>query len=365
MTEIHFDERDSSHFLHCQYPCVINRGGQTWPDATEYIEFRRKEAIESKGKFMNNEELQDLDFKIMKHALKVKFKQHPDLREMLLATGQAKIVFDTVADSFWGVATLGKSKRQRNQMGELLMEVRTTMKRYEEKLQCKRAKWERPATIRFKQHDKDSFLSNHYPSIIKEEWAPWPIGDGDFGDKTWPTAADYFTDKSNRELDRKGWMRYELDERESEEHDYRVMKHVLTQKFRQHPELAQKLLDTGGAKLVMETSSDSFWGDPEYCGCRVAQNHMGKLLMQLRHTLQQEQPATDTKRKREEACCIVCATAFPNKELDVQGWTLLCASCADYNELGLGRLCPVPKRIPDKKEDSHDGGGTSDEDMGF
>jgi predicted NAD-dependent protein-ADP-ribosyltransferase YbiA (DUF1768 family) len=58
-----------------------------------------------------------------------------------------------------------------------------------------------------------------------------------------------------------------------------VMEVGLRQKFRQNPELLQKLLDTGDAYLEEgNTWNDRYWGV-----CRgVGQNKLGHLLMKLR-----------------------------------------------------------------------------------
>jgi hypothetical protein len=39
---------------------------------------------------------------VMRAAVRAKFRQHPELREILLATGDARIVEHTVNDAYWG-----------------------------------------------------------------------------------------------------------------------------------------------------------------------------------------------------------------------------------------------------------------------
>jgi ribA/ribD-fused uncharacterized protein len=58
-----------------------------------------------------------------------------------------------------------------------------------------------------------------------------------------------------------------------------LMKRLLVAKFTQHPELLQRLKDTGDAILI-EDSSDSFWGIGGKRG--KGENMLGKLLMQVR-----------------------------------------------------------------------------------
>jgi ribA/ribD-fused uncharacterized protein len=58
---------------------------------------------------------------VMHKALVAKFTQHADLRELLLSTGEAKLVEHTDNDSYWGD---GGDGRGRNMLGQLLMRVR-------------------------------------------------------------------------------------------------------------------------------------------------------------------------------------------------------------------------------------------------
>ncbi|HJZ92821.1 MAG TPA: NADAR family protein [Gemmataceae bacterium] len=63
---------------------------------------------------------------VMREAVRAKFRQHADLREALLATGQAKIVEHTENDSYWGDGGDGSGK---NMLGRILMEVREELRR--------------------------------------------------------------------------------------------------------------------------------------------------------------------------------------------------------------------------------------------
>jgi ribA/ribD-fused uncharacterized protein len=58
---------------------------------------------------------------IMRAAVLAKFQQHEDIREILMATGDAKIVEHTTNDAYWGDGGDGKGK---NMLGRILMEVR-------------------------------------------------------------------------------------------------------------------------------------------------------------------------------------------------------------------------------------------------
>ena len=62
---------------------------------------------------------------IMREALHAKFTQHPDLRSLLLHTGDAEIIEHTRNDNYWGDGGDGSGK---NRLGEMLMELRTKLK---------------------------------------------------------------------------------------------------------------------------------------------------------------------------------------------------------------------------------------------
>lgn len=61
---------------------------------------------------------------IMRDAVLAKFTQHLDIREVLLSTGDAKLVERTTNDSYWGDGGDGSGK---NMLGILLMDVRKTL----------------------------------------------------------------------------------------------------------------------------------------------------------------------------------------------------------------------------------------------
>lgn len=58
---------------------------------------------------------------VMLEALRAKFSQHDDLRALLLATGDARLVEHTGNDAYWGDGGDGSGK---NRLGQLLMRVR-------------------------------------------------------------------------------------------------------------------------------------------------------------------------------------------------------------------------------------------------
>jgi|GEM_PF-4950813 len=58
---------------------------------------------------------------VMQEVLRAKFKQHADLTELLLATGDAYLVENSSRDAFWADGGDGKGK---NRLGHLLMQLR-------------------------------------------------------------------------------------------------------------------------------------------------------------------------------------------------------------------------------------------------
>jgi len=62
---------------------------------------------------------------LMLEAVLAKFTQHDDLREILLGTGQARLVEHTTNDSYWADGGDGSGK---NMLGMILMKVRDQLR---------------------------------------------------------------------------------------------------------------------------------------------------------------------------------------------------------------------------------------------
>jgi len=75
-----------------------------------------------------------------------------------------------------------------------------------------------------------------------------------------------------RSFQRRNWV----------EEKERVMFRGITAKFLQHPELGEKLLSTGSARLIESTSKDPYWGQSKE---GEGKNRLGELLMKLRNEL--------------------------------------------------------------------------------
>ena len=72
------------------------------------------------------EDWEDVKINIMYDALVYKFTSRPDLRALLLSTGEANIIEDSPYDYIWGC---GKDGTGKNHLGRLLMLVRHNFRR--------------------------------------------------------------------------------------------------------------------------------------------------------------------------------------------------------------------------------------------
>lgn len=121
----------------------IRIDGKTWPTTEHYFQaqkfgdsslrerIRRTKSVNEAariGRDRRNPLRRDWDSvkdQLMLKALRVKFSQHEDLREALLATGDAKLVEHSKRDSYWGDGGDGTG---RNMLGRLLMELREELR---------------------------------------------------------------------------------------------------------------------------------------------------------------------------------------------------------------------------------------------
>ncbi|EDQ99259.1 uncharacterized protein LACBIDRAFT_316770 [Laccaria bicolor S238N-H82] len=67
-----------------------------------------------------------INIQIMDQVLLLKFTQHQDLKDELLATGNAELIEDSYKDSFWGVGADGQG---RNELGKALMDLQDKLHR--------------------------------------------------------------------------------------------------------------------------------------------------------------------------------------------------------------------------------------------
>jgi ribA/ribD-fused uncharacterized protein len=61
----------------------------------------------------------------MYRAVRRKFELHPELRELLLATGEEDIAESAPADYYWGV---GRDGTGQNRLGKIIMQIRSELR---------------------------------------------------------------------------------------------------------------------------------------------------------------------------------------------------------------------------------------------
>eukprot|EP00842_Homolaphlyctis_polyrhiza_P006552 jgi/Hompol1/6899/HPOL_005118-RA len=140
--EIRFYTRNSGKYASFSnfspHPIVI--GDKLWPTVehyfqaqkfagTEYEELVRLSDSPRKAKtlgrsFPLREDWEQIKLDVMRDALAAKFEQNEDCKELLLESGDAKLIEDAPNDNFWGI---GKGYGL-NWLGMLLMELRTKMR---------------------------------------------------------------------------------------------------------------------------------------------------------------------------------------------------------------------------------------------
>ena len=121
----------------------ITLGGKVWPTSehyfqaqkfagTEHAEANRQTRSPMIAARMGRDRKKPLrpDWEavkdnIMREAVRAKFTQHPELTELLLATGDAVLVEHTTNDSYWGDGGDGGGK---NMLGRILMQVRDELR---------------------------------------------------------------------------------------------------------------------------------------------------------------------------------------------------------------------------------------------
>jgi ribA/ribD-fused uncharacterized protein len=124
------------------YPIEVK--GKVWPTSEHYFQAQKfagtehEEAIRLANSPMMaarmgrdrtvplRSDWEALKDEVMREAIRAKFQQHQDLRQTLLATGNARIAEHTEKDSYWGDGGDGSGK---NMLGRILMEIREELRR--------------------------------------------------------------------------------------------------------------------------------------------------------------------------------------------------------------------------------------------
>ena len=124
-------------------PHPVKLKGKTWPTSEHYFQAQKfagtedeEEIRRAKSPMMAarmgrsrkkplREDWESAKENIMREALSAKFRQHPELRSLLLSTGEETIVEHTENDNYWGDGGDGTGK---NRLGILLMELRKALR---------------------------------------------------------------------------------------------------------------------------------------------------------------------------------------------------------------------------------------------
>ena len=124
------------------YP--INLKGKRWPTSEHYFQAQKfqDKAYREKIRKANSPALaarlgrdrkkklrkdwESVKVSVMTEALLAKFNQHEELKDLLLQTGDARLVEHTVNDSYWGDGGNGTGK---NMLGQILVRIREKIRR--------------------------------------------------------------------------------------------------------------------------------------------------------------------------------------------------------------------------------------------
>jgi ribA/ribD-fused uncharacterized protein len=124
-------------------PHPISLDGERWPTSEHYFQAQKFEdpAVRKRirqcrspmdaalmgrdRKLKLRRDWESVKDAVMHKAVTAKFSQHVDMRELLLSTGDARLVEHTGNDAYWGD---GGNGRGRNKLGQILMRVRDELR---------------------------------------------------------------------------------------------------------------------------------------------------------------------------------------------------------------------------------------------
>ena len=144
MTTIHFyGVNDAYGQLSNFAPYPIQVDGQAWPTSEHYFQSQKflarehQEAIRQQKSPMVAARMgrsrkrplrpdwEAVKEAAMRRAVLAKFTQHAELRDLLVSTGDARLVEHTANDAYWADGGDGSGL---NRLGEILMEVREQLR---------------------------------------------------------------------------------------------------------------------------------------------------------------------------------------------------------------------------------------------
>lgn len=123
------------------YPIALK--GKRWPTSEHYFQAQKFAGTEHEGEVLRansptiaarigrdrkrplRKDWESVKVDLMREAVRAKFRQHDDLRELLLGTGDATLVEHTTNDAYWGDGGDGRGK---NMLGRILMEIREELR---------------------------------------------------------------------------------------------------------------------------------------------------------------------------------------------------------------------------------------------
>jgi ribA/ribD-fused uncharacterized protein len=130
---------DFSNFA--AYPITLD--GEVWPTSEHYFQAQKFEDRAHRRRIQNakspmvaarlgrdrkqklRRDWESVKVEVMRRAVRAKFQQHEDLRDLLLGTGEARLVEHTENDAYWGDGGDGSGK---NMLGRILMDVRSELR---------------------------------------------------------------------------------------------------------------------------------------------------------------------------------------------------------------------------------------------
>ncbi|MEM6856150.1 MAG: NADAR family protein [Planctomycetota bacterium] len=120
-----------------RYPILLNK--KRWPTVEHYFQAQKFDDSQSREQIRKanspsiaarlgrdrkkklRRDWESRKVKVMRDAVEAKFRQHDELGQLLVSTGEAKLVEHTENDSYWGDGGDGSGK---NMLGRILMDVR-------------------------------------------------------------------------------------------------------------------------------------------------------------------------------------------------------------------------------------------------
>jgi ribA/ribD-fused uncharacterized protein len=144
MSVIHFYNVSAEYGCFSNFsPHPVKLKGKTWPTSEHYFQGQKfagtpdeEEVRQARSPMIAarmgrsrerplRKDWESVKDEIMHEVVLAKFTQHVDLREILLGTGDSKIVEHTENDAYWGDGGDGTGK---NRLGQILMRVREELR---------------------------------------------------------------------------------------------------------------------------------------------------------------------------------------------------------------------------------------------